>query len=1053
VGQLMINFARRSRTYFAIGSVILTALTTSGALLLRGEAPRISARLPEPEAGGRKDGIDARLWHDPFAAIEKSADNTRKPGQEPQRSDTPNGGTPKSSPLAGETRETLVIGVMVPGAPNSAEIRRRTRFAVLAGLARKGFEAKNASRMNYFLWPQLDQDKRPSAVPAQSESTVWDNNGSERQTTPISYEWFEEVSHRYPENKKLVLVLWLNEDVFRGEPFQKLTGLERFLYGGERAGTASSFKLLGPYSSNLLRDMVNETRNFAYAPPYDKAFGQLAGRDAGPDLTDAQFYTYGAAAADEFLLRDLPGTYGTVQRLFEALGLHLRRTVATERALARGLVGELKRRNVAGRIGVDVVLISEWGGYLNQSLPTAVEQALGHPRPGDRSRLRDGHTPDWIHNLTYLPGLDGQLPEAGLAAASGSIEAPQSATELGGANLFKLRNDTRTLGSHMNQGQQDYVRRMSERLHELDNDLRREKRAIRAIGVLGNNVFDKLLILRALRPQFPDAVFFTTDFDEALTMGSELAWTRNLIVSSSFGPTLHKSIQRDIPDFRGSYQVSAFLATLLAIGDPAKNWTTPSAVLDYMSGQLLVSRIFEIERSGNVLSLGGDRLPRRVASPQDPALRQAGCGDTIEKCNGPRLIASAANVVEGRSAARSGTRTDWDCEKDADATNCGDIQPPTGKLFPRFERSSGLTLGIGLAGGALLILASLCLRMLPREASVEAWLAALALAMAASACIFWEPLAQFLTEHGNGEPLAFFQGVSIWPTVLLRGFGIVLAIYFCWRAQRSLRNNLGQMATLRLDVALPRSLGLQSFRNDIFTIGHSRGNDRAAGTAPQIIEALWRSYVGQEAFWHRLCRALSYTAVAYLIVSFVAVPIFGNPSVPARGALAASAYYWSTLLFDLLLLFVTGIVFDATFCCLRFASKLRRAGPQSPAEPTSGFDGQLRQLNLEFLAWRVRCIGALMSCPLVLIALSTVTSSTAFANYPPDLSRFVATGMSLAVVFACAVALRFEASKARATARQNLLRALVRHPLLRAMLLLGGLSCTILSENGMLPGL
>jgi hypothetical protein len=1037
VGQLMINFARRSRTYFAIGSVALAAFATSGTL-----------------------GV---LWQGRFAAIEKSAGKTRKPGQEPQRSDTPNGGTPKSSLLAGETRETLVIGVMVPGGPNSVEIRRRTRFAVLAGLARKGFEAKNASRMNSFLWPQPGRDKPLSAVPAQPESTVWDNKGSERQTTPIPYEWFEEVSHRFPENKKLVLVLWLNEELFRGEPFQKLSGLERFLYGGERAGTASSFKLLGPYSSNLLRDMVNETRNFAYAPPYDKAFGQLAGRDTWPDLADAQFYAYGAAAADEFLLRDLPGTYGTVQRLFEALGLHLQRTVATERALARGLAGELKRRKVAGHIGADVVLLSEWGGSYRQSLPKAVEQALGHTRPGDRSRLRDGYTADWIHNLTYLPGLDGQLPDADLAAASGSIEAPQGATELDATNLFKLQSSAKILGSHMNHGQQDYVRRMSERLHELDNDLRREKRAIRAIGVLGNNVFDKLLILRALRPQFPDALFFTTDFDEALTMGSELASTRNLIVSSSFGSTLHKSIQREIHDFRSSYQVSAFLATLLAIGDPAKNWTMPPALLDYISGQLLVSRIFEIERSGSVLSLGGDRLPLHVASPPNPALRQADCGDRIENCKGPRLIASAGNVVEGRSAAKSGTDTDWDCGKDADATNCGDIQPPFGRLFPLFERSSELTLGIGLAAGALLVLAFLYLRMLPREASVEAWLAAVALAMAASACIFWEPLAQFLTEHGDGEPLALFQGVSIWPTALLRSCGIVLAIYFCWRSQRGLSNNLERIGgALRLDVPLPRSLGLQSFRHDIVMIGHSRGNDRAAGPAPLKIEALWRSYVSREAFWPRLCRAVSYTAVAYLIVSLVAVPIFGNPSTPARGALAASAYHWATLLFDLLLLFVTGIVFDATFCCLRFVSKLRRAGPQSPAEPTSGFDGRLRQqgdvvrqwINLEFVARRTRCIGALMSYPLVLIALSVVTSSNAFANYPPNLSRFVATGMSLAVVFACAVALRLDANKTRATARQNLLRAIVRQPLLRAMLLLlGGLSCIILSKNGMLPGL
>jgi hypothetical protein len=167
----------------------------------------------------------------------------------------------------------------------------------------------------------------------------------------------------------------------------------------------------------------------------------------------------------------------------------------------------------------------------------------------------------------------------------------------------------------MGQSQYDYLRRMSEQLHKLDKDLRREKRGIKAIGVLGSDVFDKLLVLRPLRPQLPEAVFFTTDLDEAFTMGSEITWTRNLVVSSSFGLSLHKSIQREIPAFRGSYQTSAFLATLLAIGDPAKDWTTPSAVSDYISGQLLVSRIFEIERSGNVLSLAGDKLPLHVASP------------------------------------------------------------------------------------------------------------------------------------------------------------------------------------------------------------------------------------------------------------------------------------------------------------------------------------------------------------------------------------------------------------------------------------------------------
>src|SRR6202035_5984554 len=100
----------------------------------------------------------------------------------------------------------------------------------------------------------------------------------------------------------------------------------------------------------------------------------------------------------------------------------------------------------------------------------------------------------------------------------------------------------------------------------IDEELRQSgKGRIRAIGVLGSDVFDKLLVLRALRPEFPDALFFATDFDVTLTMGSQLSWTRNLIISSSFGPELSDEIQDEIPPFRSSDQTSAFLATDLVI--------------------------------------------------------------------------------------------------------------------------------------------------------------------------------------------------------------------------------------------------------------------------------------------------------------------------------------------------------------------------------------------------------------------------------------------------------------------------------------------------------
>src|SRR6202040_521739 len=51
--------------------------------------------------------------------------------------------------------KTLVLGITVPGAPypEDVERRRRTRYAVLAGLERAGFAPKDRRHIGYFVWP------------------------------------------------------------------------------------------------------------------------------------------------------------------------------------------------------------------------------------------------------------------------------------------------------------------------------------------------------------------------------------------------------------------------------------------------------------------------------------------------------------------------------------------------------------------------------------------------------------------------------------------------------------------------------------------------------------------------------------------------------------------------------------------------------------------------------------------------------------------------------------------------------------------------------------
>jgi hypothetical protein len=656
----------------------------------------------------------------------------------------------------------------------------------------------------------------------------------------------------------------------------------------------------------------------------------------------------------------------------------------------------------------------------------------------------------------------------------------QGEKQAGATDFFKLETDSKSLERPLGQGQFDYLRRISEHLHQIDDKLRKGKPIgkIKAIGILGSDVFDKLLILRALRLEFPEALFFTTDFDEAFTIKSELPFTRNLIISSSFGPNLSDELQGDIPFFRDTYQTAAFLATRLAIGE---NWNTWDISPSQLTERLRVSQIFEIGRTGYVQQFKGKAAPiSMLLLPSDD--RQKECSKPSGSCNSVPIVADDGHALsEGRSKGEY------------------DFQPRTEDLFPTFEESSRMFLAAGLAGGAFFGLALLYLRKVPEGAHVEVKLGVAGLGVGALTCAFWEPFAQFVTGNGNGESLAILEGVSVWPTVLLRIFGIILSFYFIWRAQLTLSKNLADIATdMGMDLEpKPASQDKRLLWKKITSIfDFSLGRDPGAKGFHLNVEAAWQAYIGQERLWPRFCRAAIYTLGMLFLGIFVLVPMFGMPTNPARSELAYYAYKYTTLTDVLLMQFLTFLVFDATCFCLFFVNKLRRAQTQWPQKTTEVYNKRLQLqtklvhdwIDLDFVAKRTRCIGALIYFPFVLIALLIVSRSTMFANYAPSIAILISLGISLTVVFTCAFMLWLAAKAARDTAKQNLTDAVIRakasdgdsrfaeqletllgrvdqlkdgafspftqQPLVRALLFpLSSAGGIALIENGMFPGL
>ncbi|HUB65140.1 MAG TPA: hypothetical protein VL996_12000 [Methylocella sp.] len=1041
---------------------MVAALAAMGLYYFHREAPLVDTRPAETAAGIHEQvtpqTIVARLWQDPFEAIEKTQDKLGKLAiarQQCEEHSSPQ--DPCKSPLEEADEGTLVLGVTVPGPPyqEDAERRRRTRYAVLAGLEQAGFVPKDARHLGYFVWvhsPLSVQLEIPPAMPLVSWGPPPAGNRTHSaikpklpvfallqdkslhlatslpaKSTTVPYEWFEKTSQDgQPEGKdatKRVLILWLREDFFREEPLTRFSSLFNFINNGNF--NENNIRIIGPFSSDILHDMAREAPRKLHGVACDENKNNSSRSCNWFELKNVIFYAYGTSAVDDQLLGALSNQPQSIQDYLNRFGIQLQRTISTDETLASGIVTELNRRRVYPDSGPehrnDVALISEWDTFYGQTLPKVMERNLAKD---------DAPHHDWIHKFTYLKGLDGLLPSAESKEETKEDKAASSEEKTGSTtDYFKIETDTQSLERPIGQSQFDYLRRISWHLHKIDGDLRKEGpgKKIRAIGILGGDVFDKLLILRALKPEFPEALFFTTDFDEAYTIKSELPFTRNLIISSSFGPNLSDWLQGDIPFFRDTYETSAFLATQLAAGNLA-DLQTPNYSPRNLSNQLRAPRLFEVERNGEILPFAWG-IPAAFSPKNHEDNPQIAVNDPLTE-------------------ERSGTP----CWKGNDASQCGYIQPvdftelkahPNGlkvieTLYPTYEENSRRTLAWGLALLAMLLELLSAFRVVPKGARFEVRLIALCLFAGALTCAFWEPVAQFLTEYGEGEPIIILQGVSVWPTVALRFLGVILSLYFVGQALRSLHKDLNEISTALDLEPKPVSLSWEviGIHVDIRNLykyvaglfDHREGSDQPS------IKQTWENYVAQERFWPRCIRVTFATFIMFGIFLYVLLPMFGKPAVPARGVLAFNLYILTTRFDVFLMQFLTFFVFDATLSCLLFVNKLRHGRTEWPLTTMGVYKNRLRLqpnlvhdwIGLDFVAKRTLCIGSLIYFPFVLIALLIVSRTTVFANYAPSLTILIAQGISLTVVFGCAVGLWWVARATRNTAKQNLTDAIIR---------------------------
>jgi hypothetical protein len=926
--------------------------------------PAIQQLIAEPAA---VQDIDARLWQDPFAAVNDTL--TRSPDLKPSSCNlTPLKTAPPEEvqshchpPEAKPHTRILAMSVAAGPYSDNDEFRRRARYAVLSGLSAEGFVPTKEDHVGFYWLKAPQQSSSAEAFTPQF----------------IPFEQFDATN---PERH--VILLWFDESVLGGTPIKQLSSL----LCGPFENTGHEITVLGPQTSTPLQDMVLEAKS-------------------GTRSDCLKFYVYSATTDDATLIPEERASCVSrdvcLHEFFRKHGISLDRMIATDEDLAYAMTQELRLRHVDSdqKHPSNIALVSEWDTMYGRALPESMRRCLGEELRCTPSAAAPAPKP-WLHSFKYLRGLDGQTPGTPAGDSTGRPNDKRNKQDNDTKGDAKVRSDSKMRDRAEGQGQYDYVRRLGEQMQQLDTELRRQNsEGIQAIGVLGSDLYDKLLVLQALRPLFTEAVFFTTDLDGLLLHPMAQTPTRNLLVASGFGLHLRSEIQGQIPPFRSSYETASFLATRIAVrSERPPAWSTRPVVFE-----IGASRAFQF----------ADKKLGVPAASDDMRPDHEQCGKDLLKCEDVQPVASEMfPYLSGPSAILVSTVVL------SITLIFGTVRRRVGRGIDRFMRGSENVWIMALRIFAAVI--ALCV---------------LILGFAAVLYELWPAVAIRLTE--DGEPMTLLEGISIWPTIFFRLAALGLCIWLIFRARKLLKENMRKIIReLDLRQMWDRS---EATQNELVRLGKPwigfasffwylwPADDEGDGASmTQGSSAFWRRYIYQGRGIARLLR-ISGGVLAMFAFAWLISKVFGVQPPPTRGSLSFSTYYLIATFLFIATLCLIFYVADATLLCWSAIRALRVEGIW-PTVTVREFSRRLalpedvvdRWLGLLFISMRTECITGLIYYPFLILALLVVSRNRAFADFAPSVAMVLVTGTSVLILMGCAVALHWSAETSRSQARARL---------------------------------
>jgi|WetSurMetagenome_2_1015567.scaffolds.fasta_scaffold25694_1 hypothetical protein len=1021
---------------------------------LTSERPQLSS-MPRVSLVGDQN-FPARLWEDPIEATGRSDI------RELELTDL----IKQMTLWVNDKYQVKVLGVFVEGFayPEDREVRLRLRYAVQMAFNSAGFKPANRNHLGSVSvpWPKGSEIKEAGyALEPTRELQPPECENSQSGPDPksacldIPFEWFVSETGDSPvaedakatKGKRAVLVLWLKEEEFADFPLVRLLRLQKAFQGSldEKYGTDLDLTIIGPRSSDTLQRIRIDSQREPL-----KALRQ-AGSNS---LNTIPFYSAEATTPDVLLLDDNLTAAQEVMKpvgrgLFmqasfpdacinpiegqDRMGPHMfiHNFTRTDAELAAMLADELRLRNVdlSGKEKGKVAVVFEGDTLYGRSLyevfkslsslsidpgksfrDSLTNKAIRDAHKGhlQKSKQHSAKTQGISHRsgilgVVYLRGLDGTSArrheqgtelkknrESGKSSGSTDGQLPSGAK---GSNSERAESDY----------QLDYARRLAVKLEG------RCGGQPEAIGIFGSDIYDKLLLLQALRKQFPDTLFFTTDLDARYLQPSVVPYTRNLIVATTYplDPTLVTTGDGAglrnwrITPFRDSTQTAVFLACRTALGKSIAILPEP--------------KIYEVGRSEFI------RLPlyqddKATLNRKCFSYGQWGsltCIAIIGIILTLRLLPMGLSRMPG--IRRYSERFGW--------------YESTGYLAILRQERNRRIFGVTLLGVILIV--SFTGFVLHRSGAVDS------------------------------EPFRWLQGVSIWPTEIVRLVSLLLVIVFltvAWYKHRIHRMILwfkflkawgdaeinecgagGELAVLdekyqskgRKLRSLYRSV-CRKLRAEKEPDKMSTSSPAKSDSAPseQVYpEEILTEYFSMGLWWNRTGRVvLMLILYTLFIICFLKILPFPLSTNPARGSLARFLDYSILYCCILSSCFLTFYVFDVTNLTLRM---IRRLGQHRTAWPQDYLNQLAKERNMDpahlagyadvyFTAVHTREVSSVVFYPFVVLLLMVVARNQYFEDWPWPLPLIIILFLNALFILLCSFWIRHAARRVRHEALKDL---------------------------------